>query len=224
LLAGAGGLALAAVGAGEDAPEPGREPAPAGVLHGLYWLSANLARERTVVLAVDDAHWADEASLRFLAHLAEGIEELSILLLLAARPWDGDGPGAVRMLAGGPRATVLSPAALSEAAVRRLVGETLGEEVEEPFARACHRASAGNPFLLRELLGTLAEEGVRPLAAFAGNVRRTTPAAVSLSVQRRLRGLSAEAGGLARSVGVLGDRVRLPDAAGLAALGDPAAR
>src|SRR5581483_11922532 len=103
-------------------------------------------------------------------------------------------------------------------------GETLGEEVEEPFARACHRASAGNPFLLRELLGTLAEEGVRPLAAFAGNVRRTTPAAVSLSVQRRLRGLSAEAGGLARSVGVLGDRVRLPDAAGLAALGDPAAR
>ena len=42
------------------------------VLHGLYWLAANLADRRSLLIAVDDAHWADEASLRWLAYLAPG--------------------------------------------------------------------------------------------------------------------------------------------------------
>ena len=39
-------------------------------LHGLYWLVVNLAERGPLVLSVDDAHWADEPSLRFLLHLA----------------------------------------------------------------------------------------------------------------------------------------------------------
>ena len=38
--------------------------------HGLYWLIANLAEERPLMLVVDDAHWADTASLQFLLYLA----------------------------------------------------------------------------------------------------------------------------------------------------------
>src|SRR5205085_3525671 len=56
------------------------------VLHGLYWLCANLAAERPVALVVDDAHWADSASLRFLAFLLPRVEELRAAVLLAARP------------------------------------------------------------------------------------------------------------------------------------------
>ena len=33
------------------------------VLHGLYWLVVNLAARGPLLIAVDDAHWADEASL-----------------------------------------------------------------------------------------------------------------------------------------------------------------
>src|SRR4029453_4222124 len=36
-------------------------------LHGLYWVVLNLAAERTLILSVDDIHWADRPSLRFLA-------------------------------------------------------------------------------------------------------------------------------------------------------------
>jgi len=39
--------------------------APAGMLHGLYWLVANVADEAPVLFVVDDAQWADEPSLRF---------------------------------------------------------------------------------------------------------------------------------------------------------------
>ena len=43
-------------------------------MHGLYWLVANLAARQPLVLAVDDAHWADAPSLRWLAHLAARVE------------------------------------------------------------------------------------------------------------------------------------------------------
>ena len=41
-------------------------------LHGLYWLAVNVAEDAPLVLAVDDAQWADEPSLRFLLHLPLG--------------------------------------------------------------------------------------------------------------------------------------------------------
>ena len=44
--------------------------------HGLHWLCARLAEERPLALLVDDAHWADEHSLRFLAYLEARIEEI----------------------------------------------------------------------------------------------------------------------------------------------------
>ena len=35
-------------------------------LHGLYWLTANLSEKGPLLLAVDDLHWSDPPSLRFL--------------------------------------------------------------------------------------------------------------------------------------------------------------
>jgi predicted ATPase len=40
------------------------------VLHGSYWLVVNLAARGPLLIAIDDAHWADEPSLRWLAYLA----------------------------------------------------------------------------------------------------------------------------------------------------------
>ena len=49
-------------------------------------MCANLATERPLALVVDDADWADGASLRFLAFLLPRLEELHIAVLLGARP------------------------------------------------------------------------------------------------------------------------------------------
>ena len=71
LLAGAAGRVARLFGVPtphDDAADALLDPSFA-ILHGLYWLCANLGRRSPLLLCVDDAHWADHASLRFLNYL-----------------------------------------------------------------------------------------------------------------------------------------------------------
>jgi DNA-binding CsgD family transcriptional regulator len=79
LLADAAGLAAPVLGVagGQGGLIP--DSAAFAGLHGLYWLTANLAERAPLLLAVDDAHWADEASLRFLVYILRRTEALPIL-------------------------------------------------------------------------------------------------------------------------------------------------
>src|SRR5262245_16922369 len=54
-------------------------------LHGLYWLCANLAERAPLVLAVDDAHWVDLPTLRWLQFLSRRLDGLPILVVIAIR-------------------------------------------------------------------------------------------------------------------------------------------
>ena len=87
-------------------------------MHGLYWLTVNLAERASLLLVLDDAHWADEMSLGFVLYLARRVEELPVLVLVAARP-PGD-PGEAEVIAQlgvVPRLVWLRPAPLSDAEV-----------------------------------------------------------------------------------------------------------
>ena len=55
-----------------------------GAAHALDWLAADLAADRPTVIAVDDAHWADAASLRWLADLAGRMESDELAVVVAA--------------------------------------------------------------------------------------------------------------------------------------------
>ena len=56
------------------------------VLHGLYWLCASLAADEPLCLIVDDAHWMDGPSRRYLSFLLTRLDELQVVLVLATRP------------------------------------------------------------------------------------------------------------------------------------------
>ena len=45
-------------------------------LHGLFWLTSNLAESIPLLLAIDDAHWCDGGSLRYLIYLQRRLEGL----------------------------------------------------------------------------------------------------------------------------------------------------
>jgi predicted ATPase len=64
--------------------DPGPDSSLA-MLHGLYWLLNNLADEAPVAMAVDDLHWCDAESLRFLNYLAPRLDGLSVALIASAR-------------------------------------------------------------------------------------------------------------------------------------------
>src|SRR3954452_12943932 len=93
----------------EEAIVEASEDASYTRLHALYWLCANAARSRSLVLAVDDAHWADDASLAFVGFLARRVSELPLLLLLAARPPDPDGAAELVQVLADAETNTLSP-------------------------------------------------------------------------------------------------------------------
>jgi DNA-binding CsgD family transcriptional regulator len=195
------------------------------VLHGLYWLCANLAADRPLALVVDDAHWADLASLRFLAFLLPRLEELPLALLLGARPAEArESQDLLAALMMDPATDVVTLRPLTVEAVSRLVTVGLGAEPEPVFAAACREATGGTPFLVRILVEALREERIPPIAASAARVQGVATATVGRWAMLRLGQLSPEAAKLARAVAVL-ERAELAPAGRLAGLGsDEAAR
>jgi DNA-binding CsgD family transcriptional regulator len=223
LLAGAAALAKPVLFAAD--PQAGVEPS-FSVLHGLYWLTVNLADVQPLLVAVDDAHWADVASLRWLIYLARRLEGVPLALVLATR---SAGPGPVQALLDEllviPEVAVLHPGGLSEQAITMLTGQLLAAEPDPGFVTACQRATGGNPFLLRELFGELHRRGIAPSRENAGLAGRLSSQGVGRAVRARLRRLPPGCSALARAVAVLGDPARPALAAQLAGLdGDAAAR
>jgi hypothetical protein len=78
-------------------------------LHGLYWFVAGLCGAAPTLLVVDDAHWSDLPSLRFLAYLARRLEGLKLALLVTARPEAGEQQELLRLLAAEPQAVEVRP-------------------------------------------------------------------------------------------------------------------
>ena len=192
------------------------------LVHSLYWLTANISSTGPLALVVDDCHWADAPSLRFLAYVSARANELGVLVVVTVR--DGE-PSAVKellvALRADPRTILIEPASLSPPAVATIVRSALGRHADADFCAACARASAGNPFLVRELIAELEIEHIEPVAASAARVESVRPESVSRAVVARLNRLGADSRNLARSVAVL-ENASLRQAAQLA--GIPAAR
>lgn len=107
------------------------------------------------VLVVDDVHWADDATLDVLRHVARRLDDVPALVVLAYRS-EALTPGhplqaLLGALAGAP-ASYLDLAPLSADAVAALAGDR--------DAAALHRATGGNPFFVTESLA--APPGVVP--------------------------------------------------------------
>ena len=190
------------------------------ILHGLYWLCANLAASRPLCIVVDDAHWADAPSLRYLAFLLPRLEELDVALVLATRPCDaGTDPDLLAGVATDPSAELITLPPLTSAGVAELVESALAGTPDPVFVDACLRATRGTPFLLRVLLDALREGEIAPTAESARHVERIGARGVGRSIRLRLRRLPEHAGRLAHALAVL-EQGDLFQAAQLASLDD----
>ncbi|TCK24493.1 helix-turn-helix transcriptional regulator [Pseudonocardia endophytica] len=195
---------------GEPPPPLGAvpvDPVDPGDAHArvrdLQELVETVAAERPLAVLVDDLQWADEPSVRWLAHLAVRAPDRPVALVVTAV--DGD-PGTARppfrQLAGA--AEELRTRALGPDAVRAVVAETFGQPGEPEFAAACRDVTGGSPAILHAVLGELRAAGARPVAARVADVRDTWPAAVRDRFLQSLRGQDGPAARYLRAVAVLG--------------------
>ena len=135
------------------------------ILHGLYWLLASLSAKRPVLIIIDDLHWADGASLRYLAFLLTRISELRVAVLLVARTGAaGTDEKLLATVTSDPGADVIRLAPLSDDSAAYLLERSLGELPDPVFLDAVMNATGGTPFLVSGVVDDLREEGIAPSA------------------------------------------------------------
>jgi DNA-binding CsgD family transcriptional regulator len=189
------------------------------MLHGLYWLAANFATRRPTLFTVDDLHWADEPSLRWLLYLARRLEGVPLLLLLGTRPPEHATTAAlVSELLADPASVTIRPRELGPESVAALARESLSAEPDPAFAAALQEASGGNPLYLAAILDAVRRDGVAPTAERAKRVLEVGPQAVSRTLASRLSRLPPDALELIRVAAILGDGAEIPLAAAVAGL------
>jgi DNA-binding CsgD family transcriptional regulator len=127
-------------------------------LYGLFWMVVGLVGTGPLVISIDDAHWADVPSLRFVRYLAQRLDDVPAMVALATRPNE---PGAQAQTLQAMRAALdpatIRPPLLSEAATATIVRARVGSASTPALENACHEATGGNPLLIESLLTELRE-------------------------------------------------------------------
>ncbi|MGW4385219.1 ATP-binding protein [Streptomyces sp. NPDC004685] len=201
--------------------EPGgRQADPQGVRDGLVAAVSRLARLHwPLVLLVDDAQWADEETLHWLAAFAERLDDLPVLVVVAHRDGEATAASTGHLEAVGaaarPRTTL---SALTPDATAGLTRATLGEHADAPFCREVWAVTGGNPYETVELLAKVQDSDLEPAEGSAGELRALNKSARGRGLVDRLEGLGTDATRLAWAAAILGTRIAPELAARLAGM------
>jgi DNA-binding SARP family transcriptional activator len=143
-------------------------------------IAALLLADRPRLLIVDDAQWADPASLQLLEFLAVQVRDGSLGVLLTVR--SGTGGAGVRStlaaIARHPGATHRELGPLGRSELAELSAQLTGTTPAPDEVAALHERTAGNPFFATELLRLPTHRGDRS--------EPPLPAAVREVIERRL--------------------------------------
>jgi DNA-binding CsgD family transcriptional regulator len=148
-----------------------------------------LAGQRPLVLAFDDLHWSDPASIDLVAALLRRGPDAAVLVALAFRP--GQAPERLAAALAAPGVQRIALGQLSERDAAELLGDA--------DASAIYRRAGGNPFYLEQL----ARLAPRDDGADGGG--DGIPAAVAASLAEELAALSPGERALLQGAAVAGE-------------------
>jgi len=212
---------IAAATGGGDAPS-----APAETYRAVRRLLERVARDRPLVVVVDDLHWGDALLVGLVDHLASLSAGAPILLVVLARP---ELLETHAELAAGPNARTLALEPLDAGDSAHLVSNLLGRAALADDARTHIVAAAeGNPLFLEQIVSTLIDEGAlrrsgRRWIAADDIVRRPLPPTIQALLAARLDRLAPEERRTLQIAAILGPQAWTGAVAALAALDEPAA-
>jgi DNA-binding SARP family transcriptional activator len=168
-------------------------------------LLALAAEDQPLLLCLDDLHWADSATLDWLAYLGQQVRNQRVLVLGTYRREEMEQIATMRRVC--QRLGILQ-----EIELRRLTPQEIGlllQQVDSsvadpgPLSRRLHQMTGGNAFFLLEILQTVVESG-GSVQALADSQDLPLPQTVNETVMRRFRRLTPVAQQMMEASTVLG--------------------
>ena len=174
-----------------------------------------LGRTSPLLLVIEDAHWADEASALLLRYLARAVKTRRMLLVITSRPPDGAEQAAtVPVQAEVQRQSPDGIITLDELPlpdVAAMIAALVGREPPDYVAAALHERVGGNPLFVEQVVKQLVEED--KLFDERGRWIELTsfdalplPDSVRSAIERRLDGITAATGDMLAVAAVAGRR------------------
>jgi DNA-binding CsgD family transcriptional regulator len=150
---------------------------------------AAVAARKALIVVIEDVHWADAATLDFLAYLAPKLQRLRLLLIASFRPDDlhPEHPATAAIARMGSNASTgrIDLAPLRGVELRTFIDEALsGTPLPDETRRAIALTGEGNPFFTEELLKSAVEHGSM---VPTGSMKDRLPQSVRIAVSERLR-------------------------------------
>jgi class 3 adenylate cyclase/ATP/maltotriose-dependent transcriptional regulator MalT len=142
-----------------------------------------MAKDLPLVLVFEDIHWAEDALLDLIEHLAEWVRDAPLLIVTLARPelldvrpgWGG----------GRLRATAIELEPLGREESEQLVDALATDGIIDAEAReALLEKTEGNPLFVEETVRMLAECEGRPLSEFTERIPDTLQALIAARIDR----------------------------------------
>ena len=192
------GASALAVAIGLEAPEEGQRDAIALPRAFLALLRA-LARDRPVLVAIDDVQWLDAPSARVIAFAGRRLGDSRVAMLLTQRDGTSDPTDAASTFGEGFEELRLGP--LSTGALAHLLRTRLGMRIPRPLLARVHDASGGNPMFALEFARAIGERDGSRLGPVP------IPASLQSSYTRASSNSRPTSGVCSRSSGPAGSRL-----------------
>ncbi|MGH9278629.1 MAG: ATP-binding protein [Acidimicrobiales bacterium] len=183
-------------------PSPGPD-ARARLFDSVIGYLRAAARDRALIVALDDLHAADEPSLRLLVRLARELGDSRLLVVGTYRDNEvASSPRRQRLLADATRhGRSLSLVGVGEEGVAKLLARSVGADVRLAVIRRVHEVTDGNPFLALEM--------ARQLRAAPGAGGVALPEDAHLLIGRHLESLEPPVTEVLSRAAVLGREFEL---------------
>lgn len=159
-------------------------------------------RRGPVVLALEDVHWADDASLDLVDAVLRKLAGEPLVVVALARPEIQE---RFPDLWGKRDLTVIRLPPLPDRAAARLVRDVMGDRATPDDVRRIVARSEGNAFFLEELIREAATRGLRTAVQPPPARRSELPASIVAMAQARLAELDSRARQVLRAASIFGE-------------------
>jgi DNA-binding CsgD family transcriptional regulator len=202
---------------GEAEPGPALESERYRAHRAVRALLEELSRESPLLLTIDDAHWADPASLELLGYLLRYPPAGPVAIAIAYRT--GQAPEQLRRAIDNAAREGLLTRLELKPLLRDEANALIGDQQPPPVREELYRESGGNPLFLSELLRFGANHG----SAATGRVELEVPERVTAVLTEEIEALHPEARSLAQGAAIAGEPFEAALAASASELSESAA-